>query len=293
VAVEGSTATNQDQLRWEARWARPAAAAAILGALLAVVSQGLFQSIYEDRPGVRVRADQFLSFDEAPGTLLASAVVQAVSAVFLVGVFLYLFRATVHRDPRTPRWFVWLVVAAPLMYAAAQVLGAFEQIDIADRFAAGEPIRGEAGDERARDIASEETSPGVVAVGIAGSVGLAFLFVMLPVRARRAGLLSPFMMALGVIAGALLVLPLLPGVPVVIQAFWLGALAALFLGRWPGGRGPAWDSGEAEPWPTAAERRGLTSPGEREQPEAAEASPEEPAPVADRPASRKRKKKRR
>ena len=285
--------TNQEQLRWEARWARPVAAAAIVAALLAVVSQGLFQSIYEDRPGIQVRGDQFLSFDEAPGTLVASAVVQAVSALFLIGVFLYLFRAIIHRDPRTPSWFVWLIVVAPLMYAAAQVVGAMEQVDIADRFASGEPIRGEAGDERARDIASEETSTGAVAIGIAGSVGLAFLFVMLPVRARRAGLLSPFMMALGVIAGALLVLPLLPGVPVVIQAFWLGALGVLFLGRWPGGRGPAWDSGEAEPWPTAAQRRGLTAPGESEQQEEAEASPEEPAPPVERPASRKRKKKRR
>ena len=285
--------TNQEQLRWEARWARPVAAAAIVAALLAVVSQGLFQSIYEDRPGIQVRGDQFLSFDEAPGTLVASAVVQAVSALFLIGVFLYLFRAIIHRDPRTPSWFVWLIVVAPLMYAAAQVVGAMEQVDIADRFASGEPIRGEAGDERARDIASEETSTGAVAIGIAGSVGLAFLFVMLPVRARRAGLLSPFMMALGVIAGALLVLPLLPGVPVVIQAFWLGALGVLFLGRWPGGRGPAWDSGEAEPWPTAAQRRGLTAPGESEQQEEAEASPEDPAPPVERPASRKRKKKRR
>jgi hypothetical protein len=292
--VAGSPAlTNQEQLQWEARWARPAAAAAIVAALLAVVSQGLFQSIYEDRPGIQVRPDQFLSFEQAPGSLIASAVVQAVSAVFLVGVFLYLFRATVHRDPRIPRWFVWFIFVAPVMYAAAQVLGAIEQVDIAEKFAAGEPIRGEAGDERARDIASEETNAGLVAIGIAGSVGLAFLLVMLPVRARRAGLLSPFMMALGVIAGALLVLPLLPGVPVVIQAFWLGAMAALFLGRWPGGRGPAWESGTAEPWPTPAERRGTATPAEPEKPEPAATSSDEPAPVTARPASRKRKKKRR
>jgi hypothetical protein len=293
VVADTPLGTNDDQLQWEARWARPAAAAAILAALTAIVSQGLFQSIYEDRPRVQVRGDQFLSFDEAPGTLLASAVVQAIAALFLIGVFLYLFRATVHRDQRVPRWFVWLIFAGPAMYAAAQVLGALEQIDIADQFAAGEPIRGEAGDERARDLAREETSTAVVAIGIAGAVALAFLFVMLPVRARRAGLLSPFMMALGVIAGALLVLPLLPGVPVVIQAFWLGALAALFLGRWPGGRGPAWDSGMAEPWPTAAERRGIATPAEPEKPEPAASGSSEPEPVPERPPSRKRKKKRR
>ena len=100
----------------------------------------------------------------------------------------------------------------------------------------------------------------------AGTVGLAFLFVMLPLRARRVGLLSPFMGILGVVAGALIVFRgQLPGLATVIQAFWLGALGALVLGRWPGGRGPAWASGRAEPWPTAAQRRGVVPmPGEEE-----------------------------
>ena len=88
----------------------------------------------------------------------------------------------------------------------------------------------------------------------------AFLFVMLPLRARRAGLLSQFMGILGVIAGALMVLRLMPLVPEITQAFWLGAIGALYLGNWPGGRGPAWESGEPEPWPSAAQRRGLCRP---------------------------------
>jgi hypothetical protein len=103
-----------------------------------------------------------------------------------------------------------------------------------------------------------------------------------------------------VIAGVLFVLPLLPGVPIFLQAFWLGAVGALFLGNWPGGRGPAWDSGEPDPWPTAAERRGLATPRDEAAAEGAangdgpSAPPErEPEPVPDRPSSRKRKRKRR
>jgi hypothetical protein len=70
--------------------------------------------------------------------------------------------------------------------------------------------------------------------------------------------------------------------------FWLGALGALFLGRWPGGRGPAWETGEAVPWPTMAETRERAI-GEqlRDQPEP-EAEPEQ-----DQQAPRKRKRKRR
>jgi hypothetical protein len=81
----------------------------------------------------------------------------------------------------------------------------------------------------------------------------------------------------------------------VIQAFWLGAVGLLFLGRWPGGRGPAWETGEAEPWPSAAQRRGLVPPPQRDE-EPAELDPSlppEPEPVPDRPASRKRRKRKR
>jgi hypothetical protein len=124
--------------------------------------------------------------------------------------------------------------------------------------------------------------------------------VMVPLRARRAGLLSPFMAILGVIAGVLLVLQLMPLVPIVLQAFWLGAIGALYLGNWPGGRGPAWDTGEADPWPSAAERRGLAPPREDRGDEGEDGGrggnggpPPEPEPVPERPSSRKRKRKRR
>jgi hypothetical protein len=105
------------------------------------------------------------------------------------------------------------------------------------------------------------------------------------------------MAILGVIAGVLLVLQLVPLVPTVLQAFWLGAVGALFLGNWPGGRGPAWDTGEPDPWPTPAERRGMVAPREEAGTDAngddADGAPPEPEPVPERPSSRKRRRKRR
>jgi hypothetical protein len=77
--------------------------------------------------------------------------------------------------------------------------------------------------------------------------------VLVSLHAMRAGLLSRFMGVLGVILGGLFVIPLAP-VPIV-QLFWVLALGALYLGFWPGaGRGPAWETGEAEPWPSAQGR---------------------------------------
>jgi hypothetical protein len=265
---------------------------------------------------------------DSPGSLIAAVGLQAVAALCLIFAFYYLFRATIHRSPKIPRWFVYLVFLGPVMYAAAQVIGVFTQIDVAETFADGSysfpdadpadnpnlrecpAIRGDLGDACAEELLRDNSNGGAVALGLAGSVATAFLFVMLPLRARRAGLMSAFMSILGVIAGILFVLPLLPGVPTVLQAFWLGALGLLYLGKWPGGRGPAWESGEEAPWPSAAEKRGLTAPSKGEEPKGGRepepaalpeggAEPEggvEPEggaePERERPVSRKRRRKR-
>jgi hypothetical protein len=109
------------------------------------------------------------------------------------------------------------------------------------------------------------------------------------------------MAILGVIAGALMVLRLMPLVPEIIQAFWLGAMGALFLGLWPGGRGPAWETGQPDPWPSAAQRRGLVPAGAASEegggggpstPSASADTPD-PEPAPQRPSSRKRRRKRR
>jgi hypothetical protein len=286
--------SRDEQLRWEARWAVPAAIAAFGAAVLTLFSLTAF--LPKDRKGIEATPDFLLSIDEDTAAYLASAIMSALAALLLVGVFLYLFRAIIARAGGVPQWFVYMVIGAPIAYAVSRVAYSIEALDIADEFASGEPIRGEAGGDRASKLS--DVNPVVVALQIAGTVGVAFLFVMLPLRARRVGLLSAFMGALGAAAGVLVVLPF-AGISPAIQAFWLGALGALFLGRWPAGRGPAWESGEAEPWPTAAQRRAELqpppepAPGPEQRGEAEPQQEPEPEPVPERPASRKRRKKNR
>jgi hypothetical protein len=279
--------TRDDQLGWEARWAIPAAIAAFAAGVLTLVWMTTF--IPEDREGIETTPDFLLSINDHPSAYTTSAVLAAVAAILLVGVFLYLFRAVAARGGGVPQWFVYMVIGAPVLYAISRVAYANQAIDIADEFASGRPIRGEAGGDRADELS--DVSGAVIALQTAGTVGVAFLFVMLPLRARRVGLLSPFMGVLGAIAGALVVFPL-AGISTIVQGFWLGALGALFLGRWPGGRGPAWETGEAAPWPTAARRRGLAQEPEQAGELDPDAPPPEPEPVPERPASRKRRKKR-
>jgi len=90
-------------------------------------------------------------------------------------------------------------------------------------------------------------------VGILAQFAFAGAFVAIAVSAMRVGLLTRFLGYLGVISAVLFVIPLVP-VPIV-QAYWFGALAMLFAGRSPSGTPPAWQSGEAIPWPSPAEMR--------------------------------------
>jgi MFS family permease len=277
----------EDQLSWEARWARPAGAAAFVAALMFLVSGFIFPP--EDRDGVEPYPDALLSIDERTGSYFAYVALPVIGTLLVACVFYYLFRATQARGGKMPRWFIYLVLGAPLIYAISQILFAIELRDLADEFAAQDTIRGQAGEDRAEDMA--DFSPVVEGLRSAGVVSIAFLYVMVPLRARRVGLLTPFMSILGVIVGILTVFATL-GIAPVVQAFWLGAIGMLLLGNWPGGRGPAWESGESEPWPSAAQRRGLAPmPGEEPQLDP-DAPPPEPEPVPERPASRKRRKRR-
>jgi hypothetical protein len=309
--------TNEEQLQWEARFGRPAAIAAFAAGLLLLAGTVILQSILEDREGVEPLADFLLSVDDSPSSLIIQSTVQGLGALCLIPVFYYLFRATVHRVPQIPRWFVYFIFIGPLLYAVAQVFGAIDRVDVAEMFAAEDytledpdperlaeqcpAIRGEVGGDCAQELLQDNANLAAALPSLVGSVLVAFMYVMVPLRARRAGLLSSFMAILGVVAGVLLVLQLVPLVPVILQAFWLGAVGSLFLGNWPGGRGPAWESGEPDPWPSAAERRGLVPPRDEDadtgpagganggEPPSA---PPEPEPVPDRPSSRKRKRKR-
>jgi hypothetical protein len=306
--------SDQDKLQWEARYSRPAAIAAFAAGFLLLAGTFALQSIFKDRRGIEPLPDFLLSAHESPGALILSSALKGASALCLIGVFYYLFRAITHRAPQMPRWFVYLIVIGPAFYAISQVIGAIDRLDAADEFAArssdvGEfcpAVSGERGEECARELLSDDVSPILVGLSLAGSVATAFLFVMLPLRARRAGLMSQFMAILGVAAGALMVLQLMPLVPEIVQAFWLGAVGALFLGIWPGGRGPAWETGRPDPWPSAAERRGLVAaggaPGGRGDAKAGDgaangasalAERAEPEPAPERPSSRKRRRKRR
>jgi hypothetical protein len=324
---------NQAQLSWEARFGRLAAGGAFAGIVFQIASFAIQLPALQDAPGrddpLRFRIT-LLNFHDNSGVLLGSAITQAIGTFLAAGALYYLFSATRHRRQELPRIVQWLLLIAPVLITIAVIANWAGLKDASDKYTSPggtadvkatpdkdmrkdiadycrEHARGEAARSTCRTTRGhqeavakklvEDNQGAIGAVALfGGTIALAFSYVIIALNAMRAGLLSRFMGILGIIVGALIVLPLLPqGVPIV-QIFWLGALGFLFLGYWPGGRGPAWETGEAEPWPSPQARAGLPEPGDGDEPELEEGSDEpepEQEPEKPHPTSKKRKRKRR
>jgi hypothetical protein len=207
------------------------------------------------------------------------------------------------------------VIGAPVLGAVFSVVHQIQLNDLADKAFKQLPLAPHAAKTVVDDLLAKSDVVAVSGIGTAAGLGIAFMFLLISLNAMRAGLLSRFMGVLGIIVGVLLVIPLQGNLPVV-QVFWVAALGALILGRWPQGRGPAWDSGEAIPWPSAQDRRdeisGTTRPARparparqslfgrpaAREPEVEDdvphtGEPARPRPSSTHPRSKKRKRKRR
>lgn len=260
--------SNQEQLEWERRWAKPAALSAFLAVALLIAGNVLRQAVaLSDNPDDE--RELLIAIHDNAGAFIASSIVQALSFVALIGALWYLGNAVVARRPALPRVMLWLAVIGPVLLAIAKVVSDLARMDKADEFVASGPQTV----DRAEDLL-DGLGVAAAAIGSAGTLALAIALVFISVNAMRVGLLTRFMGVVGAIIGVLYVLPILAG-PLLVQIFWLGALGVLFLGSWPGGRGPAWETGEAIEWPSGMARRGeLDDPqGDVTQPPPAEAEP--------------------
>jgi hypothetical protein len=246
--------TRDEQLAWEERAARPAAAAAFASALfgmaaLAVGAGAGLLSPADDRLEVLLRDHRH------SGAYIGSAVLQALSVAAIAPVLAFLYRAAKFRRPEIPRGALYLGVIAPPVVGVLTIVNGFQALAAADRVVKRLPLPPKAAVKFAEHEVTKGGGATVGYLAVAAGLSLAFAVGFNSINARRAGLLSQFMGIIGVIVGVLLVIPILG--PPLVQFFWFVALGLLFLDRWPGQRkrGPAWESGEADAWPTAAELR--------------------------------------
>lgn len=279
------------QLEWEARAGRFAALGAFIAALAPVVSAIALNAQLPER--IKNDVDQVNAIAKHSGAFAVSTGIASVgwfAFILPLGYLMWTSRARID----VPRRYDPLILIGPVLLAIALIAGL---IDIVGRAQDALPVANAAEAKRVLRGSSEV----VRGIGAAGSIAIGAAFIVASMYAFRAGLLSRFMSVLGAIIGALTVFGSLVGASSIggpIVLFWGIALGMLFLGRWPGGRGPAWGVVEPIPWPTAAERQAAIQAA-REAEEVSEAreaedvpeAPAEPTPDPNPRAARKRKKK--
>jgi hypothetical protein len=271
----------QAQLDWEAQAGKIAAVGAAMTAALIVTT--IIYRIVAVPTGADNTAELLPQVHAHPVPFKVYGILTGLAMLTFILPLNYLYKVTKFRRPELPGIARILIIVGPLLIFITAVWGPFRQAHAADQFVAG-TIKTK---KHADDLIGDSTTT-LAVISLPAALFAAIGLVLVSLHAMRAGLLSRFMGVLGIILGALFVIPLAP-VPVV-QLFWVMALGLLFVDKWPGGRGPAWDTGEAVPWPPA---QGRFMPAPPPAPPADEDEPaEEPAPAAANPrSSRKRKKK--
>jgi hypothetical protein len=234
-----------------------------------------------------LRTAQVLFYDEHATELMVIAIILALGGFALILPLGYLYRAVKARRPQLPLVALVMSVAGPVALAVSELVLqggiAFKASDFADS--------ADQSSQAARDVLGS----GIVVAGQVlrqtAVIALGFAFVLVSLNAMRTGLLTRFMGVLGIIVGALFVIPL--GSQPVVQTFWLLALAALILGRFPN-MPPAWAAGVAVPWPSTRDLEEVRDARARAAEPASEADEsDDVAPGRPHPSSKKKRRRKR
>ncbi|MCD6016371.1 MAG: hypothetical protein K0R88_2455 [Solirubrobacterales bacterium] len=235
-------------LERERRLAPYAGIAAILVPVALIASTAIATSISVSEG---LATDEIRTFADDKTAILFASVLRAI-AMGLIAVPLYLlFRAAQARSERVIGAMVGFAVIAPLLLAAQSILLYVGQDQLSSDFVAAAASGGDIY-SLLDDLAEDSTV--LISAGVAAQLaGLALIVAMIyvPLQAMRVGLLTRFFASLGMALGvAAVLLPALTPLPL---AIWFGWLGFTILDRVPKGRPPAWDAGEAIPWPRAGE----------------------------------------
>jgi hypothetical protein len=310
-----AVADTEEQLAWERRQAKGAALAALAAAFFTFVGtvwRGLTlgdlprTSVADSiglaaQPGpvgeaTSLRVQTFEYYQDHATAVVLSSVMVAIGYIALGWTLSYLAAATRARRPELPKIMLYLPIIGGVLQGISTVVSSFATSSAISSFLDGPRTL-----EAALEIGTTGLAVFAQILGLPGALALALSLVLVALNAMRVGLLTRFMGVLGMITGALQILPIGGPLPVV-QAFWLIMLSVLFLGRWPNGQPPAWASGKAEPWPSSADvraqrqkamaaRRGEAPPDDAEPADAEEPVPANgPSPST---SATKRKRKRR
>jgi hypothetical protein len=234
-------------VEWERRWARPVAIAAITGALLLLVSI-VIQLRLSD---VRDDATQLQSFHDHSTPLLGAAILLALAVLLLSAPLYYLFRAAKARNDQIRDSMVAFVFIGPVLVAVRSILSWIASNDVANQFVNGSDHSVDA----AKHLIDNSTIFDVAsALSFPAALGLLIGMIYIPLMAMRVGLITRFWGTLSMALGASLIF--IGYLALIGLAFWFAYIGFLIGGWLKAGRPPAWDAGEAIPWPPPEPRGG-------------------------------------
>jgi hypothetical protein len=307
AAVAGD---REQQLAWEARQRPRAGIAALVAAGLSIVGflwggaalrdaprAGYLESLGNaaadgpigEQPSLLAGGLQFY-VDHAFG-IVGSSVARSLAVLALAWAVTFLAAATRARRPEFARAAVYVTLVGAVLLALSDVIVPVVQI-----FTFNDFLDGPRTVDDARNLTGSVLITGQL-LGFIGRFTLAAGVLLVSLNAMRAGLLTRFAGILGVVAGALLVLPQLAPLPVVLWV-WLLAAGLTMLGTGRVGLLPAWRTGQAEPWPSAQQAAAARREAEERRQGIKPAEKPEPKPRPEptgrpHPSSKKRKRKRR
>jgi hypothetical protein len=222
-----------------------------------VVSVGQAFTTYADGDGgagIAGRQAEIVShYGEQWITVSAAAICTSLGLLLAIPVLYGLLRGAYRRRPSFPRWFLWTPAIGGLLFGIATVVALiYQAVQYHDftQLAQAQQVNGAAND--ALNAAQEDLAFLQLAGGI-GSLFTAVAFGAAALSAMNVGLITKVIGSIGVLLAFLVVVPLLGQQGSVLRAFWFVAVGLTLLGKWPGGRPPAWDTGDAVPWPTRAQ----------------------------------------
>ena len=243
------------QLDWEARWALPTALAAFAAIGFVIVAIVVVSQVVGGTGG---DSELLRHVDQHRSAELISSILQAIGISLLAAPLYYLFRSAKARSERMRGQLVGVVIAAPLFLAVLAILSGVSTLQAASDFVSNEVPRLMAkgvalNSDHANEIAKETISEAplrslAAGFGLGGQLGFLVAMVYTCLYAMRVGLLPRFWGSLGMALGA---------VSFIFFQFamlWFVYLGLLLTGRIPGGKPPAWESGEAIPWPSPGEK---------------------------------------
>jgi hypothetical protein len=241
-------------LAWEARWSRPAgiAALAAIGCVIAAIV------VVGAGAGGDGDAEILRDVDAHRAARLVSTVLQAIGVGLLAFPLYFLYRAARARSETMRGELIGLAIAGPLFLGVAAILTGVTTLGAATEFvrdevprliANGVDLGSDRANEVAEDTIKDQSLRGLAAgLGLAGALGFLVGMFYTALHAMRTGLLTRFWGSLGLALAAVSIFFFQ------FTLLWYVYLGLLLVGLLPGPRPPAWESGEAMPWPTPGER---------------------------------------